>query len=340
MKGSMWVVILAAIVFLTNPRASAQGLPPGMGSAGAPSTAPPETLDVWLSAGGGAALSDLRLDEISSLGFGESWHLDAIADDGVTTPDSLTVSVPWISVRRDIAPDGGGFIARVYRVGPFRLGLDRDPTTLSQVLTVGGRLGAESELAPVRDPWRLERRRWPLFLLVSAVVVLGLLLRRALLGRSTTEIERITDPVPDPAWARFMIDAAALAEAGLPDGPGARPVMDRLDAMLRAYLRNRFGIDGTALAPGEIDSALVDRRYPRGTGAAFDALFRDLDIWRYAPTADSPPGRTRSLLNAACHAVEATGIDASTGASSARAGLAGEAARRKLRGVLGGGAAS
>ena len=306
--------------------AAAQVVPAGPGAAGMTAPATPETLDVWLSSVEGATLDRIRISRADSLEFGRPWPFEIPG-----AVDSLTVSVPWFKVRRDPSVADGGYVARIYRVGPFRLGLDRNPSTSTEVLQVTGRLAPDQAPAPVRDPWRIGRRRWPATLVIVALLCLLLWLWRLARRRGDLAIERITDPVPDPAWVRFMVGAVELAEAGLPDGSGSRPMLDRLDALLRDYLRRRYGIDAAALAPGEIDGVLAQRRYPRGIAMLFDDLMRDLDLVRYGPTDSVVPGTTRRLLDAAVVAVEKTDacvnpVDGPGG----RGELAGAAALRKL----------
>jgi len=331
-------VVVIVLLFCTAPFGSAAfGQSPMPVQGGMPAPAPPETLVVWLAAPDGDAACTLRLED-APIRFGAPWTLDVIPAGAASRPDSLTVSVPWLNVQLVEKDDGdAAFVARATRAGPFRLGWNRDPASLSGVLLVEGRLGPGEGPDPVRDPWRLDRRRWPLFVAVLIALAAAAALWRWRTRKNENEIERIAASKAGPAWAGFMVDAAELFGDGLPDGPGARPVLDRLDRMIRMYLQGRYGIDAAALAPGEVDRALAERSYPHGSGLVFDDILGELDICRYAPGTDAPLGSTRRLLGAAFEAVEATGGARSTSGTAARAGVAGEAARTRLLRLLGGG---
>lgn len=338
MSGRTRMSVLAALLTLGAYPALAQMPVPGDAMT---APAPPETLEVWLGAANPEMECRVIPDGSAPIRFGEPWELELIPRHGSALPDSLTVSVPWFSLQRVMSPEGTEqLLARVTRAGPFRLGWDRSPTTLSEVLVVEGRLAAGEGPDPVRDPWRLQRRRWPLYVAAVLALVLAVLLWRWSTRRGAVAVDRITDPAPDPAWARFMVDAAELADSGLPDGPGARPVLDAIDRMLRRYLQHRFGVDGAALAPGEVAPALTSRRYPDGGGDAFDGLLRALDLQRYAPTAEASVGSTRRLLETAVSLVESSSPISHSAEDSGRAGPTGEAARRKLHGLLRGGEAT
>jgi hypothetical protein len=330
------VVVIALLFCFASIGNPVLGQVPMPGQGGMPAPAPPETLVVWLAAPDGDVACSLRFDD-APIRFGAPWTLEVTPVAGASRPDSLTVSVPWMTVQ--IEDVDGGFVARAMRAGPFRLGWNRDPASLSGVLLVEGRLGPGDGPEPVRDPWRLERRRWPL--LVAALIALAAMAAvwRWRARKDANEIERIAASNSGPAWTGFMVEAAELADAGLPDGPGARSTLDRLDRLIRRYLLARYGIDATALAPGEIDKALTERSYPAGSGRVFDAILGELDIRRYEPATETPLGSTRRLLGEALDAVETSEGARSASGSSARAELAGEAARGRLRRLLGGGEA-
>ncbi len=323
-------VLVAALALAAS--AAGQALPQGMPPQAAP--APPETLTVWLDAPDVPAPRLVpELTEVPL--FGAPWLLDLdFGAETVTLPDSLAASVPWLRVVP--APATGseptgvlGLEVRAYRAGPMRLGWGGDPGTLTPVFHVRGRLMGDEQSAPVRDPWRVARRWWPLALIAVVVAVLLALVFAALRRRRGSALEHLDGPALDPAWTTFAVGADELAAGGMPDGAAGAASLERVASLVRGYLTARFGVPGGSLVPGEVDDVLAARGLLRGTGRPFDELLSEIDLLRYAP-GGVPAGGSRRCLEAAVVAVRATaGRRGAPGLPASRR-LAAEAAWKRL----------
>jgi hypothetical protein len=182
------------------------------------------------------------------------------------------------------APAAGAWRAvvpvRVYATGPAQVEWRGGPAT--GVFPVRGRLGATGETAEVRDPRGLGWYAGRLALLVLALagaIALWLWLRRRL-RRGAPAADRL---LPAPGWMAAAIALWRLDQEDLPARGDGRVFLDRLAAILRAYLAARFYLPACESTAAELAAAIEGCGWPAAPLRDFVALIAAADGDRFAP---------------------------------------------------------
>ncbi len=194
---------------------------------------------------------------------------------------------------------------RVYTTGPAQIVWRDGPGT--GVFPVRGRLGATDESAAVRDPrglgWYAGRVAFVVLALV-ATAVLALWLRRRL-RRGATAVDR---PLPVPGWLSAAIALWRLDQEDLPARGEGRAFLDRLAAILRAYVAARYHLPACESTATELLAAIEGSGWPETPLRDFVALIAAADADRFAP-GRIEPARCRADLGRAVALIAAVRIE-------------------------------
>jgi hypothetical protein len=290
--------ILALLVLMPlAAAATAQQVWPGpIPSSGAP--AAPDTLVarfVWRDGPEPAPVALRVVPRSATLGQVVAVVIDGAA--GATLPpvDALQVDVDWLvpvpqptaedgvlaAVAALPAPDGPQLVSswRVYALGVWRAAWgDRPP---GEAVTVQGRLDGSEPIMPVRDP-RLPGGlpRWVVWLAALVVLaVLGWLAWRRLRRRRGSLPQATDQPLAAPAWLQAALDLRELEASGAT----GRAFLDRLAAILRRYLQDRFHLPAVEMTVAELATAARAAGWRDEQVADFLAILAACDRLRYAP---------------------------------------------------------
>lgn len=280
-------------------------------NAGAPVTAAaPDTVSADITAPAGWPVPAAAAVWPAEPRFGDPAALlfDFAGEAPAAGADSLTSSADWLEIRGgaggqrgwrrwftrrqtadDVAsgapPPAAGqsrlvVPVQIYATGPAQVGWRGGPRTV--VFPVRSRLGDAKEAAPVREPrglgWYVGRLVAAALALVALVVLL-LWLRRRLRG-----ILAVDRPLPAPAWMAAALALWRLDQENLPAGGDGRVFLDRLAAILRAFVADRFHVPACELTAAELTVAAADCPWATGPLEDLVALIAAADGDRYAPT--------------------------------------------------------
>jgi hypothetical protein len=90
-------------------------------------------------------------------------------------------------------------------------------------------------------------------------------------------------PVPPPAYLAVAQQLWALHGEELPVKGEGRQFLDRLAALVRGYLHNRFQIAAEEMTAGEVLTALRRKGHRPEISRGFTSLIEEVDSLRYAP---------------------------------------------------------
>jgi hypothetical protein len=139
---------------------------------------------------------------------------------------------------------------------------------------------------------------------LAGAVALWLWLRRRL-RRGTAVVDR---PLPAPGWMPAAIALWRLDQEDLPARGNGRVFLDRLAAILRAYLAARFYLAACESTAAELAAAVDGSGWPSMPLRDFVALIAAADGDRFAP-GRIEPARCRADLARAVALISAVRID-------------------------------
>ncbi len=159
----------------------------------------------------------------------------------------------------------------------------------------------------VRDPRNLgwyAGRIGLTVLALAAGVALWLWLRRRLRSGAAA----VDRPLPAPGWLAAAIALWRLDEEDLPARGEGRMFLDRLAAILRAYLAARFYLPACESTATELATAIEGSGWPAAPLRDFVALIAAADADRFAP-GRIEPARCRADLARAVALISAVRIE-------------------------------
>lgn len=341
-----WVpAVLLLLTLLATATMMAADQPAGTAPAAPRAAASPDTLEVRFSWRDGDEPAPVALHVVPTLV--DLGGLVAVVSDGpagVALPagDRLQADVEWlvpeprpiideaVAAAIDALPDAQGprsiTFWRAYVLGMWRATwADRAPGTL---VTVQGRLAGSEPIMPVRDP-RLPGGlpRWLVWLIGFALLLaLAWLGWRRLRRRQDPSRQAEDQPLEAPAWLRAACDLHALDRSGV-DG---RSFLDRLAAILRRYLQERFYLPAVEMTVAELAAAARSAGWRDHQIAGFLAILAECDRLRYAPPGISALA-CRDCLGAALDAIEGARIVPIWSPAAAQQVAAARAAWQDLR---------
>jgi hypothetical protein len=190
---------------------------------------------------------------------------------------------------------------RLYATGPAQIVWRDGPGT--GVFPVRGRLATTEKPAAVRDPRDLGWYAGRIILVLLALVGIaaGWWWLRRRLRRGAAIADR---PLPAPDWMAAAIDLWRLEQEDLPARGEGRAFLDRLAAILRAYLAARFYLPACESTASELAAIIEDCGWPVAPLRDFVALIAAADGDRFAPGRIEPT-RCRTDLTRAVALISA-----------------------------------